>query len=77
MAADGFPGGEGEFAMTDVLNQGDASDAVASNGHPGTYKICYFEEATQEQVERVNDLVRKEFETGNWIMVDEPEIIEC
>jgi hypothetical protein len=33
--------------------------------------VDYSDEVTEEQVRQVDDLVRKEFETGNWVTVEQ------
>jgi hypothetical protein len=33
--------------------------------------VCYFDDMTEEKARRIDDLVRKEFESGEWVTVEE------
>ncbi|MBO4221919.1 hypothetical protein [Bradyrhizobium neotropicale] len=35
------------------------------------YIVDYSEEVTEEQVRKMDEAVRKEFETGNWVTVEQ------
>ncbi len=35
------------------------------------YIVDYSDEVTEEQVRQVDEIVRKEFETGNWVTVEQ------
>ena len=37
------------------------------NGLP----VCYNDDMTEEKVRRIDDLVRKEFENGDWVTVEQ------
>ncbi|MFT3938200.1 hypothetical protein [Rhodopseudomonas sp. BR0G17] len=41
------------------------------NGNGSEYVVDYSEDVTEDQVRKIEDLVGKEFETGNWVTVEQ------
>lgn len=57
--------------MTALRNKSERAAFRLRNGDGNGFVVDYSEEVTEEQVRKLDDLVQKEFETGNWVTVEQ------
>lgn len=58
-----------ELHMTALRNKSERT-VLRSRGGNG-YVVDYSEDVTEEQVRKMDEVVQKEFETGNWVTVEQ------
>jgi hypothetical protein len=60
-----------ELHMTALRNKSERATFRLRDGNGNGFVVDYSEDVTEEQVRKLDDLVRKEFETGNWVTVEQ------
>ena len=60
-----------ELHMTALRNKSERAAFRLRDGNGNGFVVDYSEDVTKEQVRKLDEVVRKEFETGNWVTVEQ------